>query len=307
MLPDQGVLREIVASYARLRAAHGEAIGECALLQPTGEFFPDAFAPDAQGVARLLGRMLTYAPLASDLPLELTFVDAGEGEGGGCGSGACGSGGGGGARTRLVQDLGDRYRVSVAAADVANPVLLTTSLARAIGELVLYEAGEVAADVDPAESEVAGAVCGFGVLLASGAAVWAKACGGLRVTRATVLSVEEATVALALFVAVSGTDASDARRHLDTTQREAFDFAWEWAESNWMLVERLRDRPSVLAEGAFELEPLRGPIGRWLHKRRLDRALRAPAPPRAPISDAKRRHLEEAKALVEEAFEPGGS
>ena len=44
-------------------------------------------------------------------------------------------------------------------------------------------------------------------------------------------------------------------------------------------------------------------LGRWLHKRGLEKALRAPLAPRAPISEAKRRRLEEARALVEEAFD----
>jgi hypothetical protein len=304
-LPDGDSLRAIVTTYAHLRAAHGEAIGESVLLQPTGDFFPDAFAPDPQGVARLLARMMTYAPLAADLPLEIAFVEGGEsrGQGGGCGSAACGSRGGADVRAGLVADLGDRYRVSVAVADVAHPVLLATSLTRAIGELVLLEAGEVTEVVDAVASEIAAAMCGFGVLLSAGSAVWAKACGGLTVARATVLSVEEAAVVLALFVAMHGASESDARRHLETTQREALDHAWAWVESNPLLVETLRDRPALLESGTFDIEPVRGLLGRWLHKRGLEKALRAPLAPRAPISEAKRRRLEEARALVEEAFD----
>jgi hypothetical protein len=120
-----------------------------------------------------------------------------------------------------------------------------------------------------------------------------------------VLSVEEASVALALFCAVHGVKPSAARAHLGATQREAFDHATAWTESNPYVVESLRDRPAVLEGGLFTLEPVRGLLGRWLHKRKLDRELRspdaAPASP-APISDDKRRRLEEARALVDEVL-----
>jgi hypothetical protein len=304
-LPGDAALRSLVATYARLRAAYGEAIGEPPLLQPTGEFFPDAFAPDPQGVARLLARMTTYAPLAADLPLELAFLAADAGHGGGCGSGACGSPGGERVRAGLVDELDDRYRVTVAAADVAHPVLLATSLARAVGGLVLFEAGEAPGDVDPATSEIAAAMCGFGVLLSAGSAVWGKSCGGLSVAQATALSVEEAAVVLALFLAVHGHSALDARRHLDATQREALDHATAWTESNPLLVETLRERPALLEAGAFELEPTRGLLGRWLHKRRLERELRAPPAPRATLSEAQRRRMEEARALVDDVLGEG--
>jgi hypothetical protein len=166
---------------------------------------------------------------------------------------------------------------------------------------VLLEAGE---DVDPGEDEIAGVACGFGVLLASGASVWAKSCGGLRMAQATTLSVEEACVALALFVGIHDAKVSDARAHLGATQREAFDLALAWVESNPLLLETLRDRPALLETGLFDLEPVRGLVGRWFHKRKLDKELRAPAAPSStPLSDDTRRRLEEARALVDEVFD----
>jgi hypothetical protein len=78
-----------------------------------------------------------------------------------------------------------------------------------------------------------------------------------------------------------------------------------WTESNPYVVESLRDRPAVLEGGLFTLEPVRGLLGRWLHKRKLDRELRSPdAAPAAvaPISDDRRRRLEEARALVDEVL-----
>ena len=66
-LPQEDDLRWIVSRYARLRAAHGEAIGTPELVEPTGEFFPDAFTPSPDGVAALMRRMLTYAPVSDAL------------------------------------------------------------------------------------------------------------------------------------------------------------------------------------------------------------------------------------------------
>lgn len=298
-LPAADALRWIVRTYARFRARYGEAIGTPPLVQPTGQFFPDEFRLDAPSVERLLRRMMAYSPLADDLGLELGFVAPSEDHAGGCGSSACGSGGSGGPM-RTVQELADGYRVLVAASDVPNPDLLTTSLARAVGELVLHEAGE---DFDDGEEEIAAVACGFGVILAGGAAVWAKSCGGLRMAKATTSSVEEIAVALALFVAVHGAKVSEARAHLGATQREAMDLAVAWVESNPLLVEALRDHPATLESGIIELEPVRGLLGRWLHKRKVDREMRTPVvQPSAPISEDRRRRLEEARALVDEVL-----
>ena len=65
-LPNEEDLRWIISRYAHLRAEHGEAIGTPELVEPTAEFFPDAFSPSPDGVAALVRRMLTYAPV---LPL----------------------------------------------------------------------------------------------------------------------------------------------------------------------------------------------------------------------------------------------
>jgi hypothetical protein len=183
---------------------------------------------------------------------------------------------------------------------VGHSDLLTTSLARSLGGLVLHEAG---IEVEAVTSEIAAAACGLGVLLANGAAVWGKSCGGLRMASATVGSIEETAVLLALFVAVHGRKASEARAHLGATQREAFDLAHAWVESNPMLVESLRDTPELLEGGAFEVEPVRGLVGRWLHKRKIDKELAAPAA--APVSSRtpeQERRFREAQALVDEVL-----
>ncbi len=306
VIPPDASLRSLVTTYARLRAVLGETLGQPELLQPTGRHFPDAFAPDPAGIARLFARMVSYSPLADDLPVELAFIlpDERDQRAGGCGSSACGVSAGGRAGGGAVEDLGDRYRVSVPASEASHPVLLTTALARAIGALVLHEDGQRSGAVTDATAEVCAAQCGFGVLLTGGSEVWAKSCGGLKGIRATALSVEESATVLALFTAVHGVEPSEARRHLQPTQSEAYEDACEWVDSNPLLLETLGRNPALLEQGTFDLEPRRGPLGRWLYRRRVERELRAPATTqRVAPSTAQQRYLAEARALVEGTFE----
>jgi len=297
-LPSDEALRWIVTTYARWRHRHGGSIGTPDLVLPNAEFFPDEFHRDGSSAARLLKRMIHYAPIRDDLGIELAFVEPATDRAGGCGSLACESGSPAAGRALDVQELDLGYRVFVEVADVANAEALAGSLSRAVGALVLYEAGD---PVDAPTSEIAAVACGFGVLLCNGAAVWAKACSGLRLARTTVLSVEEVAVALALFLAAHGTKASSAFAFLGSTQRAAFDTANDWVASNPLLVETLRERPGALETGTFDLEPLRGPMGRWLHKRKLEKELR-PVQVTAPrMTDERRRRLDEARALVDEA------
>jgi hypothetical protein len=300
-LPNDDSIRRIVKAFAHLRAAHGAAIGAPALVQPTAEYFPDEFRPDGPSVGQLLRRMMAYAPVSSELGIELAILLPEPNHAGGCGGAACSSGGGGVSGGVDVHELEDGYRVVVAATDVGNPDVLSASLARCVGALVLHEAGEL---VGAETSEIAAVVCGFGVLLLNGSAVWAKSCGGLRMAQATVLPVEEIAVALALFVAVHGHKVSEARRHLGTTQREAFDVAEDWVESNPLLLESLRDRPARLETGTLDLEPVRGVFGQWLHRRKLEKAMRVlPTTGASVISEARRRRLEEVSALLDEVGE----
>jgi hypothetical protein len=299
-LPSDEALRWIVSSYAQLRRRYGGSIGTPDLVLPNAEFFPDDFHRDGSSVSRLLTRMIHYAPIRDDLGIDLAFVDPAADGAGGCGSLACGSGSPGAGRALNVQELDQGYRVFVEAADVANAEALTASLSRAVGALVLYEAGH---PVDAPTSEIAAVACGFGILLCNGAAVWAKACSGLRLARTTVLSVEEVSVALALFFCAHGERASSAHAHLGSTQRAALDIAIDWVESNPLLVETLRERPAALETGTFDIEPTRGPIGRWLHKRKLEKELRPrQITVRPTMTDERRRRIEEARALVDEVM-----
>src|SRR4051812_32607936 len=179
-------LRSIVAHLAHLRAEYGEVLGDPDLIEPNGEYFPDAFALEPAAIDRLMRRMMTYAPLASDLEVQLAFIEPedGGGGGGGCGSGARGPGDKSTKNQAMkggAIETPDGYAVVIASGDVGEPKLLTASLARSMGRLVLFEADE---DVDPrvegALSELTAVACGLGVILLNGAALYKKACGGMR-------------------------------------------------------------------------------------------------------------------------------
>jgi hypothetical protein len=306
-LPPDDALRALLARFAHLLAAHGEAFADAELLEPSGKHFPDEFSLDAPSVVRLLRRMIGYAPLDDELPVEVEFVEPDGAAGGGCGSGACGTG----SRSAKVEDdgivdLGNRYRVKVDVATVGHPDMLTASLARSVGALVLAEAEERAPSrLAGALAELAAVASGFGLLLLNGAAVYAKSCGGVRMHRATHLSVEELGVLVALFLKARGLKPSLARPHLETTQREALDEALRWADSNERLMTTLRERPALLEDGVFEIEPVRGLLGRVMARRRTASEadpMTAPVSRRPQRTEAEKRRLAETQALVDEAL-----
>jgi hypothetical protein len=289
-LPREESLRWIVSRYAGLEARHRDGIGAPDLLQPTGEYFPDEFTPTPEGIARLVVRMLEYAPVRDGLDVRMRFLGGDEeDEGGGCGTGGCGSGacstdgakgdlGGGVALTATG------YLLEIPVEAVRHPAALTATLARSVGGVVLAEAGE---EVEPREmggvSELAAIASGFGVIVLGGAHVYGKSCGGARVSRHTHLAIEEAAVALALFVARHGLKAKTARAHLETTQRAAFDEAHDWVTSNPTIVTQLRTRPEVLEAGMFRCEETKGFFGKLMARRAASEEERAFAfaPPRA--------------------------
>ena len=310
-------LRSIVAHIAHLRAAYGDVIGESELVEPNGEYFPDEFALDADSVQTLLERMMTYAPLSADLDVKLGVVEpegeAGKGSaGGGCGSGACGpGGGGGGAKGQVLRpavETDDGYVAVLASTDAGDTTVLTTSLARSVGRIVLFEADE---DVDPRDegplSELTAVACGLGTLLLNGSSVYKKGCGGMKQHQATFLSIEELALAVALFVRVTDAKPGKVRKHLAVTQREAFDNALSWVDDQPKLVKTLTDEPETLEDGVFALEEKKGLFGKLLGRKRsedddLDLVPMSKPKP-STLSEEERRRIAETKALVEEALQ----
>lgn len=305
-LPPDDALKALLARFARLLAAHGDAFVDAELLEPSGKHFPDEFSLDAPSIVRLLRRMIGYAPLDEQLPVDVEFLEPDASPGGGCGSGACGTGARAATTDDGIVDMGDRYRVKVDVATVGHPVLLTASLARSVGALVLAEADErVPSGEAGARAELAAVASGFGLLLLNGAAVYVKSCGGVRMHQATHLPVEDLGVLVALFLKARGLKPSAARPHLETTQREALDAALRWADSNERLMRTLREQPALLEDGVFEMEPVRGLLGRVMARRRVASeaaAFTAPVTRRPPRTEAEQRRIAEMQALVDEAL-----
>jgi hypothetical protein len=305
----EDAIRSIVAHLAHLRAEYGDVLGDPDLIEPNGEYFPDEFKLEPAAIDRLMRRMMTYAPLATDLDVQLAFVEP-EGEGsasGGCGSGACSPGDKSPKQVAMegAVETEDGYAVVLASSDVGEPKLLTASLARSMGRLVLFEAGE---DVDPRDSgalsELTAVACGLGVILLGGASVYKKGCGGMRQHQGTFLGVAELALACALFVRVTDRKPGVVRRHLAVTQREAFDLALDWVDGQPKLVRTLTKDPEALADGIFTLEEKKGLLSRLLARKRDD-----DMPDALPISvkpkersEEERRRIAETKALVEEAL-----
>lgn len=301
-------LRSIIAHLAHLRAEYGEVLESPDLVEPNGEYFPDEFAVEPAAIDRLMRRMMTYAPLASDLDVEVVYTEPeGEGGGGGCGSGACGPGDAPKAVARGgVLETEDGYAVVLDQSDVGQPKLLTASLARSMGRLVLFEADE---DVDPRDqgalAELTAVACGLGVILLNGACVYKKGCGGMRRHQGTFLGVEELALACALFVRTTEAKPGSVRRHLEVTQKEAFDAALDWVDGQPKLVRALTSDPESLADGIFTLEEKKGLLSRFLTRKRDDDMPDANAPVSVKPkerSEEERRRIAETKALVEEAL-----
>jgi hypothetical protein len=282
-LPGEPSLRWLVSRYAGLLAQHGAAFESPELVQPNGDYFPDEHRPSADGVARLFTRVLSYTPARDGLDVRFRFLDGAEEARGGCGdAGSCGTCApktGGKLNDRVIAGEGS-YLIELPVDVVGDPIALTTTLARSAGAVVLFEAGEepVAAEIG-AMSEIAAIASGLGVLVTSGAHVYAKSCGGVHVGRHTHLSVAEAAVGLALFAAVHGVKPKVAKSHLDVTPREAFVEAHDWVESNPAIVAELQQRPEVLEAGLFRCEETKGFFGKLLARRAVreeEEALRIP-------------------------------
>jgi hypothetical protein len=307
--PSDDALRFVVSRYARLRASFGIVLCDPELIEPSGKHFPDAFALDPEGILKLVRRTMSYAPLADDVEVELGFLEAESESGGGCGGGACAPGEGvkklsSGA---VVELENGSYGIPLRVQDVGDPVVLTASIARAVGAMIVLEAEEPVEESERfAMNELAALSTGLGVLLLNGACVYKKACSGLRAHQATYLDVPELAVATALFCRVHGHNPSTVRRHLETTQAEAWSDAMAWVDSNDEIVAKLRSTPELLADGVFEVENAKGFLGRLFSRRhrrtREMPALAALAAPAKQRSEAELRRRAEMRALVEDAL-----
>jgi hypothetical protein len=293
-LAASSVIRNLVARYARILAAHGDAFEGAELVTPTGEHFPDHFARDQKSLERLVARVASYTPLGEDVPLSFVLVED-ETDDGHCTTGCSKPA----SRIDGVQRDGDGYRVAIPVTELGNATRLVCAVARGLSLAVLAEAGEeVAAREIGFESEIVAVASGFGVVLLEGSHVYTKSCGGPAIHRGTALATDELAALLAFFCARNAISPRVARKHLGATQAEAFDEAWAFAQCNDAVVKKLREAPELLEGGAFELETKRGGLLSRLFSSR-DEANVAPVSKRTRDPEEERR-LAEARALVEE-------
>lgn len=258
-LPDDRTLRDLVQRYASVIERFGADIGARPMVLPNGRFFPDVFTGDLPSVSRLLGRMQAHAGMA-DIPIQLGVHDPERAKAEACGSGGCGSCAPSDvsadlAAPRLV-DLGDGWRLNLAPAETANPVVLTATLARALGHVFLLEETSAERPIEePLEVtvELTSVALGFGTLLLSGAYLYQKSCGGPNVACVTALGLGELSVAFALFCKQGGHSMRRARAELEVTQREQLSEAETWMLSNPEISRLLGSDPLRLVLGDFDL------------------------------------------------------
>ncbi len=135
-------VRTLVERYAETVDALEIVAGEPLLVLPNAEFFPDKFTGDAASVERLAARMQGYAGLESvnvevNVNGEVALTEDGCGTGG-CGSGACATPAVDISEPRLKKSE-HGWHVSVPAAELGHPIVLTSRLATAFGAVALVE------------------------------------------------------------------------------------------------------------------------------------------------------------------------
>lgn len=218
-------------------------------------------------MGRLLGRVTEQAGL-SDLPLRLEIAGGQDAGGGSCSSGSCcGTSAAPAGRFQRVRSDpdGEGYVVTVAAQEVGNDTVLTTAFVRAVSHLFLLEA-DLYADFERAEYEpavdVAGALLGFGVLLANGSYLYSKGCGSVSIQSATKLPVQEIATALAVFCELHKVHPRSIRGQLEATPRAHFDEASLWARSNAGTVKLLRSDRTAFEADSYSLHDARSWVSR---------------------------------------------
>lgn len=316
-----------------LAAFGAEPVGPMVL--PNATFFPDRFDKSPTSLGLLWERMLSHVGL-SEVKSELVLVDAEEGRVvSSCSSGGCGTGA---VKTlsgdRVSQAAGGGYTVALATAEIGHPVVVTTVLARAVGQVFLREVDGLRA-FSKAErggaADLAASMLGLGVLIANGAGIEVKGCGGIKVHSATTLTPPEAVLALA--VACERAELKDKKRALehegltrglDRVAQGLFGQARTFVRHNRDTVRLLDAGPTPLEEGRFVLRTPRPSIGGKILNvlgfgKRVDedplealereaaqgagaRRITAGSAPPSAKDAAREKRLAEIRALVDESF-----
>jgi hypothetical protein len=257
-------LRWLLRAVAFLHEGGAEPIN--GLVLPTGKYFPDAFDGSAKAVSKLAARMLSHAGLG-DVHADIELIAPDGESAGSCKSGACSKPAPKALARRRVVATDDGYAVAVSTGEVGHATALTTALARAASAVFLAEA-EIDAEIEPSEREafidVAGALLGFGVLLANGSHMVHKGCGGVTIQSATRLPVEEQVVLLAIFCQLHDINAKTARSELDAEPRRWLDEAVSWTAANAGVVGLVRSDRLAIDADSYRLAPARGWLARVL-------------------------------------------
>lgn len=226
---------------------------------------------------------------------------------------------------RLI-DLGDGWRVQVPASELAQPLVLTTNLARAVGYVFLVETRSPthpAYDNMDAAADLVATLLGFGALLLGGAHIYSKSCGGPRIRRITSLGCGELALATVLFAQRQEHDLRPMLRELEVTQKAAVQEAELWLRERPDISRRFAASPERLARGDIPMET--ASAGLWdriFGKRPQKRSAADPdsslaeleamlaESPLAPRSSRTRQadpRADELRALVDEALASTGS
>lgn len=308
--------RWLVKAAASLAKAGAEPVGPFVL--PDGRFFPDKFDRSPASIGKLFTRMKAHVGLA-DLETEVVLVDEEAGAVvSSCSGGSCGGGGVKVLSGQRVTPTGDGYTIAIATAEVGNPVVLTTVMARSVGAIFLDASGAVARfrkdELGPA-GDLAASLLGLGALIANGAGIEVKGCGGVKIHSATALSAPQATLALALAVEREITrgraEPQGLEAGLDAVARAMFAAAQAFVRQNRDIVRRLDDSPDALEEGNFKLRSGLGVGQRILTTlgikkaaedpiERLERELATQKPSSKRLAPEKRAQLKELEALYDE-------
>jgi hypothetical protein len=271
------------------------------LVEPSARFFPDKWDGSPASAERFARRVLRHAGLG-DLAYAIDVV--GEASTSSCGSGACATPSA--APRQRFSIAHDGYRLALAAGEVRNPAVLGAVSSRLAGLVMLAESDSLGlvppAAMEPT-AEVFASLMGFGALLANGAHVLVKGCGGLKAHVATVLPVEEHAVLVALFCKLFAADARAVPTHLDEGARAAFGPALRLVEANDAAVRLVRDDPALVASNRWLLaKPRTGLLARWFGSD--GPAPRDAAPrPATSANAAKAKRLAELHALADEVLE----
>ena len=309
--------RWIVRSAATLARAGAEPVGPVVL--PTNRFFPDKFDKSPPAIGKLFERIKGHVGL-DEIETEVVLVDEDAGQVvSSCSGGSCGSGGAvkvlAGQR---VAATGDGYTVAIATAEIGHPVVLTTVMARSVGMIFLDASGAAARfrknEIGPA-ADLAATMLGLGVLVANGAGIEVKGCGGVKVHAATALSAPQAALALALAlerdVRKGRDEPAGLEAGLDAVARGLLGPARAFVHQNKDVVRRIDDAPDALEQDNFRLRSGLGLSDRVLSTlgfkkapedpiAQLEKELATQKPSSKRLDPKKREQLKELEALYDE-------